>query len=72
MGSSFLCVFHDTWYFGVIRGSHLKVLQYHKDLCLLETNHLLQSYLKDISLGAVDIDRHSLYASSNPGYSYTR
>ena len=32
--------------------------------------HLLQSYLKDISLGAVDIDCHSLYASSGPGYSY--
>jgi hypothetical protein len=41
-----------------------------QDLRSLETNHLLQSYPEDISLGAVDIDCHSLYASSGPGYSY--
>ena len=72
VGSNFLCVFYDPCHLGVIRGSYLKVLIFLKRqyLCSLEMNHLLQSYLKDISLGVVNVDRHSLYASSGPGYSY--
>ena len=73
VGSNLFSVFYDTCYPGVIRGSYLKVHNnFFKPINLfsLITNHLLQPYLKDISLGAVDIDCHSLYASSGPGYSY--
>lgn len=70
MGSNFFGFFCDTSYLSLIRCSYLKVPTIFKKPQNLCSFHLLQSHLKDISIGTIDIDCHSLYPISGLGYSY--
>lgn len=75
VGSNILGIFCDIYYPYVTRGAYFKVLTIFLDYEIYAHSKQifwLQSRLKDISVGAIDINRYGVYASLGSGYSCTR
>ena len=75
VGSNILGIFCDIYYPYVTRGAYFKVLTIFLDYEIYAYSKQilwLQSRFKDISVGAIDINRYGVYASLGSGYSCTR